>query len=87
MPEFKNKNDIWEFKSDQIKMSFVDLQKIKHLVEKICPQNCKGTRTAIVVKNGFQQTYGTLFSDICNDTQRKIRVFSELKSAKNWISL
>jgi hypothetical protein len=87
MPEFKNKNDIWEFRSNQIKMSFADLQKIKNLVEKICPQNCKGTKTAIVVRNGFQQTYATLFSDICNDIQRKIRVFSDLKPAENWIIL
>ena len=57
MPEFKNKNDIWEFKSDQIKMSYADLQK----------------------------TYGILYSDICNDLQREIRVFSDLKSAENWI--
>ena len=84
-PEFKNKNDIWEFKSDQIKMSYTDLQKIKNLVEKICPKNSKGTKTAIVVRSDLQKTYGILYSDICNDLQREIRVFSDLKSAENWI--
>ena len=85
MSEFKNKNNIWVFRSDQIKMSFADLHKIKNLVEKICPKNSKGTKTAIVVKNDFQQTYGKLYSDIGKDLQREIRVFSDLKSAENWI--
>ena len=85
MPEFKNKNDIWEFKSDGIKMSYADLLKIKSVVEKICRKNSKATKTAIVVRNGFQQTYGKLYSDICYDLQREISVFSDLKSAENWI--
>ena len=86
MSEFRNKNDIWEFRSDQIKMSYTDLYTIKDLVEKICPKNSKGNKTAIVVKNDFQQTYGTLYSDIGKDLQREIRVFLELESAKDWIT-
>ena len=85
MPEFKNKNDIWVFTSGQIKMAQTDLYKIKSLVKENYPKDFKETKTAIVVKNDFQQTYATLYSDICKDLQREIRVFSELESAKNWI--
>ncbi|MBW2441544.1 MAG: hypothetical protein JRH12_13790 [Deltaproteobacteria bacterium] len=85
MPGFKNKNDIWVFTSGQIRMAYADLYTIKNLVEEICSKNSKGTKTAIVVKNGLQQTLGIYYSDIGKDLPRKIRVFSELESAKNWI--
>lgn len=85
MPEFKNKNDIWVFASGQIKMAHTDLYKIKSLVKKNCPKDFNATKTAIVVKNDFQQTYATLYSNICKDLQHEIRVFSELESAKDWI--
>lgn len=86
MPEFKNKNDIWVFASDQIKMAHTDLYKIKSLIKKNCPKDFKATKTAIVVKNDFQQTYAILYSDICKDWQHEIRVFTELESAKDWIA-
>ena len=85
MPEYKNKNDIWAFTSDQIKMAHHDLYKIRNLVERNCPKDSKGSKTAIVTKNDFQQTYATLYAGICKDLHRKIRIFSELESAKNWI--
>ena len=85
MPEFKNKNDIWVFTSGQIKMAYTDLYTIRNLVEEICPKNSKGTKTAIVAENGLQQSLGTLYSDIGKDLPRKIRVFSEFESAKDWI--
>lgn len=85
MFESKNKNDIWVFTSGQIKMAYTDLYAIKNLVEEICPKNSKGSKTAIVTKNDFQQTYATLYADICKDLHRKIRIFSELESAKDWI--
>ena len=85
MPEFKNKNDIWLFRSGQIKMAYADLYSIKNLVEEICPKNSKGAKTAIVAKNGLQRSLATLYSGIGKDLQREIRVFSDLKSAENWI--
>ena len=85
IPEFMNKNDIWLFRSGQIKMAYTDLYAIKSLVKKKCPKNTKGSKTAIVTKNDFQQTYATLYSDICKNLQREIRVFSKLESAKDWI--
>jgi len=85
MPEFKNKNDIWLFRSGQIKMAYADLYSIKNLVKEICPKNSKGAKTAIVAENGLQQSLATLYSGIGKDLQREIRVFSDLKSAENWI--
>ena len=85
MPEFKNKNDIWVFRSGQIKMAYTDLYTIKNLVEEICPKNSKDSKTAIVGENGLQQSLCTLYSDICKDLHREIRVFSDLKPAVNWI--
>ncbi len=85
LTKFKNKNDIWVFTSGQIKMAHTDLYKIKSLVKENCPKDFKATKTAIVVKNDFQQTYATLYSDICKDLQREIRVFSDLASARDWI--
>ena len=85
LPEFKNKNDIWLFESGAVNIGYYDLNKIKILVEKICPKVPKKNRTALVVKNGFQQSVCTLYSDICKDFNRKIRVFTELEYAIKWV--
>jgi hypothetical protein len=85
MPESKNKNNIWAFRSGQMKMSYTDLYEIKDLAKKICPKDFKSTKTAIVVENGIQQSLATLYSDICRDLPRDIRVFSDFISAKDWI--
>jgi len=86
MPEYKYKNDIWVFTSGQIKMAYADLYTIKKLVDEICSHNSKGTKTAIVAENGLQKSVGVFYSDISKDLPRKIRVFSELESAKHWIT-
>jgi hypothetical protein len=85
MPEFKDKNDIWVFRGSQMKMLYTDLYNIKDSVEKICPKDSKGTKTAIVAETGVQQSFATLYSDIGKDLPREIRVFSDLKSAEDWI--
>jgi len=85
MPEFKNRNDIWAFRSGQLKMSYADLYEMKNLTLKICPKNLKGTKTAIVVENGIQKSLATLYLDICKDIPRMIRVFSDFNSARDWI--
>jgi hypothetical protein len=85
MPESKNDNDIWAFRSGQMKISYADLYEIKNLAQKICPKDFKSTKTAIVVDNGTQQSLATFYSDICKDLPRMIRVFSDFPSAKDWI--
>ena len=55
-----------------------------------CPE-CKEptmehiTKNAIVTKTGVQHSLATLYSDIGKDLPREIRVFSDIKSAKDWI--
>ncbi len=85
MPEFKDKNDIWVLRDGQVKMLFADLYKIKEHAEKIYPKNSKGSKTAIVAGSGIQHSLAELYSDIGKDLPREIRVFSDLKSAEDWI--
>ena len=85
IPEFKDKNDIWVFRDGQMKMLYSDLQHIKDSVEKLHPKGCKGKKTAIVTETGLQHSLATLYSDMGKDLPREIRVFSDLKSATDWI--
>jgi hypothetical protein len=85
MPEFKVKNDIWAFKDGQLKISFSDLYKIKDSVKKLYPEGSTGKKTAIVIETGIQHSLATLYSDLGKDLPRKIRVFSDLNSAIEWI--
>ena len=86
MPEFKDKNDIWVFRDGQMKMLYSDLQQIKNSVEQIHPIGSTGKKTAIVTETGVQHSLATLYSDIGADLPREIRVFSDLKSAKDWVT-
>ena len=86
MPEFKDKNDIWVFRDGQIRMLYTDLYQIKNSVEQLHPKGSKGKKTAIVTETGVQHSLATLYSDIGKDLPREIRVFSDLKSARAWIT-
>ena len=85
MPEFKDKNDVWVFKDGQLKMRYTDLYSIKDSVAKLYPKDSKGKKTAIITETGVQYSLATLYSDIGKDLPREIRIFSNLKSAKDWI--
>ena len=85
MPEFKDKNDLWLFRDGQLKIMYSDLHSIKGLVEKVYPTDSRGKKTAIVAQTGVQQSLATLYSDLAKDLPREIKVFSDLKSAKEWL--
>jgi hypothetical protein len=85
MPEFKDKNDVWVFKDGQLKMLYTDLYNIKDTVEKLYPEDSKGQKAAIITETGVQYSLATLYSDIGTDLPREIRVFSDLKSATDWV--
>ena len=85
MPEFKDKNDIWVFREGQIELVYNDLYKIKDSAEKLYPKGTRGKKTAIVAETGVQQSLAILYCDISKDLPRKLKVFSELKSAEDWI--
>ena len=79
------KNDIWKFKAGQMKILFSDLYNIKDSVKKLYPESSTGKKTAIVTENGIQHCLATLYSDIGKNLPREIKVFSDLKSAIDWI--
>ena len=86
MPGFKDKNDIWVFRDGQLIILYADLYDLKNWVEKFYPKVPKAQKTAIVTATGIQHSLATLYSDICQDLPRKIRVFSDLKSAEDWVT-
>ena len=86
MPEFQEKNDIWIFREDKLNLEFPDLYKIKKFAEENYPETSKGKKSAIVSEPGLTQSIAVLFSDIGKDLPREIRVFSDFKSAHDWIA-
>lgn len=85
-PEFKDTNDIWVFRDGQLLILYSDLYYVKNAAEKFYPKVSKGKKTAIVTVTGIQHSLATLYSDIGKDLPRKIRVFSDLQSAENWVT-
>jgi hypothetical protein len=49
------------------------------------PEDSKGKKTAIVTETAVQYSLMTLYSEIGTDLPREIRVFSDLKSATDWV--
>ena len=86
IPEFKDKHDIWVFRDGQIKILYSDLNRIKDSVEKLHPKGSEGKKTAIVTETGLQHSLATLYSDMVKNLPREIRVFSDLSSAKDWVT-
>ena len=86
IPEFKDKNDIWVFRDGQMRMLYTDLHNIKNSVEQLHPKESKANKTAILTETGLQHSLATLYSDIGKDLPREIRVFSDLNSAKDWVT-
>lgn len=85
MPDFKYKNDVWVFREGQVKIQYTDLYKVKDSVRVLYPKDSIGSKTAIVAETGIQQSLAKLYSGIGKDLPREIRVFSDLKSATDWI--
>ena len=85
MPEFKDKNDLWVFRSGKVKMMHADLDNIIEFAEKLYPSDSKATKTAIVAYSAVQHSLAVLYADIGKNLPREIRPFSDLKSAEAWI--
>lgn len=84
-PDFQEKNDIWLFREGHLKMMYGDLYNIKEMVAKLYPPDSKGKKTAIVAQSGVQHSLATLYADLAKDLPREVKVFSDLKSATDWI--
>ena len=84
--EFQDKNDIWVFREGAVDIAYPDLNKIKEIGNKFYPKNAKGEKTAIVVATGSQRKLAESYIDLGGEHSRKIRIFSDLKSAEHWIT-
>ena len=85
LPEFKVKNDVWIFREGKMDITYTDLYKIKDYVKNNFPKFSKVKKTAIVVETGMQRSLAELYAKMEAELKHEIRVFSELKSAEEWI--
>jgi hypothetical protein len=86
LPEFSEKNDMWVFQEGPIKLTYVDLYKLKDFVREIYPKNVKRSKTAIVVESGLQSAIALFFTQIAEDLPFEIKVFFDFQAAENWIT-
>ena len=86
MPEFHDRNDVWVFRKGKMDIAFSDLYKIKEYVKQNCPKTVKEKKTAIVVETGMQRSLAELYAEIEEELPHEIRVFSDFKSAEEWIT-
>ena len=86
MPEFKDRNDIWVFREGKMDIAYSDLFKIREYVKINIPKYSKEKKTAIVVETGMQRSLAELYAKIEEDLPHVIKVFTDLKSAEEWIT-
>ncbi len=84
-PEFQDKNDIWLLRDGSVNLNFSDLQKINDFLRENIPKFAIGKKSAIVVSTGFQRGLVETFVTVWKEYPRKIRVFSDLKEAEEWV--
>jgi hypothetical protein len=85
LPEFPEKNDIWLFHDGPIKLSYVDLYRLKDFIQKYYPENASRNKTAIVVESGIQAAMATFFIQVADGLPFEIRVFTDFKLAEDWV--
>ena len=86
MPEFRDRNDLWVFRAGKMDIAYSDLYKIKEYVQKNFPECSKEKKTAIVVETGMQKSLAVLYAKVEEDLPHETRVFSDFKSAEEWIT-
>jgi hypothetical protein len=85
MREFQLKNDIWVFHEGPVDFLYEDLFRLKEFVKNNCPANAKGEKTAIVAGTHMQRRLAQSYANISRDLPHKIKVFTDFKSAEDWI--
>ena len=86
IPEYPNKNVIWVFRKGSLKTTYEELFKLKDLIKNKLPDNINPDRkAAIVVETGLQTAMATEYLKIVEDLPGEFKIFSDLRSAKNWI--
>ncbi len=86
LPEFPDKNDIWLFNDCPVKLTYVDLYRLRDFIQENYPENAKRTKTAIVVKSGLQSAMAETFGQIAaEDLPFEVGVFTDFKLAEEWV--
>ena len=87
MPEYLEMNTIWDFPDDRINATYDELYKLKDFIADYYPKGSKrDNKTAIVVKTGLQDSMADSYSKIVEDLPFEAGVFTDLKSAEEWIA-
>jgi hypothetical protein len=87
VPEYPDKNVIWIFRKGPLKITYDDLYKIREFLDKNYPENAKTNRkVAVVVETGLQAAMAKEYVKIIESLPVEFRVFSDLKSAENWVT-
>lgn len=85
MREFQLKNSIWVFREGPVDFLYDDLFILKEFVKNHYPANAKREKTAIVAGTYLQRRLAQSYATISRDLPRRIKVFTDFKSAENWI--
>jgi len=84
-PEFQDKNDIWLLSDGMVNLNFSDLQKINDFLRKNIPKFAIGKKSAVVASTGYQRGLVETFVTVWKEYPRKLKVFSDLKEAEEWL--
>ena len=85
LPEITDKHDVWVFREGKMAIAYTDLYKIKDYISHNCPPCSKEKKTAIVVETGLQRSLAELYVNMEAELPHEIRIFSDFKSAEEWI--
>ena len=83
--DFPQKNDIWVFHEGPLLFLYEHLYKLKDFVADHYPKDFKGHKTAIVVETGIQTGLAEEYTRIVENLPFEIKVFSDIRSAEDWI--
>ena len=85
LSEYSEKNDIWVLRDGPIMFVYEDLQKIRDLIKEHYPKNVKRNKTALVVETGLQFALAGSFVEIAKELPFETMIFSDIRSAEDWI--
>lgn len=86
MPEYLDKNVIWVFHESPINLVYDDLYKLRDFIQDNYPDKATRSKTAMVVVSGLHTGIAESFAQIAKDLPWEIRVFSNIRSAEEWIA-
>ena len=86
VPEYPDINAIWSFPDVPIKLNYDELYRIGEIICNNYPKNANPDRkVAIVAQTGLQMALAKEYVNIVQDLPVKFQVFSDLRSAEEWI--